>query len=159
MHDFWFAFLPVPFLASLAADHPVLAADGRRRIAVACGRSVPDTLGLKDGALAHLPPRAITASGKGTGRWLTHRCPRQLQPVVAAMPGTRIWKPGAEPAGPFLPPATAESRAVRLHRLSSKLASGPDHGVLQVRSASRLGDSDLGVNERRIEVLREALLP
>lgn len=31
------------------------------------------------------------------------------------------------------------------------------HGVLQARSVSRLGDSDLGVNSRRLEMLRQAL--
>ncbi|MCA9495057.1 MAG: DUF1499 domain-containing protein [Myxococcales bacterium] len=34
-----------------------------------------------------------------------------------------------------------------------------DAGVTQVRSASRLGHSDLGVNGRRVEKLRDALTP
>ena len=33
----------------------------------------------------------------------------------------------------------------------------PD-GVIQVRSASRLGESDLGVNPKRIEAIREKLM-
>ena len=34
-----------------------------------------------------------------------------------------------------------------------------DAGVIQVRSASRVGHSDLGVNRRRVEALRAALAP
>jgi uncharacterized protein (DUF1499 family) len=33
----------------------------------------------------------------------------------------------------------------------------PIAGVIQVRSASRIGESDLGVNRKRIEALRSAL--
>jgi uncharacterized protein (DUF1499 family) len=32
-----------------------------------------------------------------------------------------------------------------------------DNGVIQVRSASRLGESDLGVNAKRVEAVRSAL--
>ena len=32
-----------------------------------------------------------------------------------------------------------------------------DKGVIDVRSASRLGESDLGVNRERIESIRQAL--
>ncbi len=35
----------------------------------------------------------------------------------------------------------------------------PEEGVIEVRSASRLGESDLGVNRQRIEALRDKLKP
>jgi uncharacterized protein (DUF1499 family) len=34
----------------------------------------------------------------------------------------------------------------------------PDEGIIAVRSASRLGYSDLGVNRRRVEGLRTSLI-
>lgn len=40
-----------------------------------------------------------------------------------------------------------------------ELLSDPTAGVIQVRSASRAGYSDLGVNRKRIETLREKLIP
>jgi uncharacterized protein (DUF1499 family) len=38
-----------------------------------------------------------------------------------------------------------------------ELFADPTAGVLQARSVSRLGDSDLGVNARRLESLHRAL--
>ena len=38
-----------------------------------------------------------------------------------------------------------------------ELQALPAAGVLQARSSSRLGDSDLGVNARRLAALRQAL--
>jgi len=32
--------------------------------------------------------------------------------------------------------------------------ANPDRGIIEVRSASRLGESDLGVNRQRIEAIR-----
>ena len=38
-----------------------------------------------------------------------------------------------------------------------ELLADPDHQRLQARSVSRLGDSDLGVNARRLDTLQQAL--
>jgi uncharacterized protein (DUF1499 family) len=38
-----------------------------------------------------------------------------------------------------------------------ELYADPDHGMVQARSVSRLGDSDLGVNARRLSALQDAL--
>ena len=38
-----------------------------------------------------------------------------------------------------------------------ELYADPDHAVLQARSVSRLGDSDLGVNARRLAALEQSL--
>jgi len=38
-----------------------------------------------------------------------------------------------------------------------ELHADPEAGVIEARSASRLGDSDLGVNARRLARLRSAL--
>jgi len=138
-----------------AADHPVLAADAGGGIPVACGRIGARHPRPQDGAL----PTCPSANHCVREDWPLAdpiAALAQLQPVVAAMPGTRI-ETGAEPAATYLH-ATAESRLFGFID-DLELASDPDHGVLQVRSASRLGDSDLGVNRKRIELLREALLP
>jgi len=45
----------------------------------------------------------------------------------------------------------------RLLRFVDDLELRPDGAVLQVRSASRVGHSDLGVNRQRVEGLRSAL--
>jgi len=39
-----------------------------------------------------------------------------------------------------------------------ELFADQTHGLIQARSQSRLGDSDLGVNARRLERLHQALL-
>lgn len=45
----------------------------------------------------------------------------------------------------------------RLFRFVDDLELRPDGAMLQVRSASRVGHSDLGVNRQRVEALRSAL--
>ena len=39
-----------------------------------------------------------------------------------------------------------------------ELYADTENGILQARSVSRLGDSDLGVNSKRLEILRQALM-
>lgn len=74
-----------------------------------------------------------------------------LLPVVEAMPRTEV----VERDGTYLH-ATASS-AVFGFVDDLELHADPEAGVLQARSVSRLGDSDLGVNARRLEQLRRAL--
>ena len=74
-----------------------------------------------------------------------------LVPVVEATPRTQV----------------VELRPTYLHATASsalfgfvddlELYADPAHGLLQARSASRLGDSDLGVNGRRLSALRDQL--
>lgn len=40
-----------------------------------------------------------------------------------------------------------------------ELHAAPQAGVIEARSVSRLGDSDLGVNAKRLARLRQALQP
>ncbi|MCT0198376.1 DUF1499 domain-containing protein [Synechococcus sp. CS-1325] len=113
---------------------------------------VPESLGLQAGQLAACPspahcvredwPLADPAAAL-----------KQLGPVLAGLPGTRI-----ESSSPSYLHATAESRLFGFID-DLELAADPEAGVLQVRSASRLGDSDLGVNRARVEQLRGALRP
>jgi len=74
-----------------------------------------------------------------------------LVPVVEATPRTQV----------------VELRPTYLHATVSsalfgfvddlELYADPAHGLLQARSVSRLGDSDLGVNGRRLSALRDQL--
>ncbi len=80
-----------------------------------------------------------------------------LIPELERHPGTRIEQRQDTPTLSYLH-ATEESRLFGFID-DLELAAIPDTGVLQVRSESRLGDSDLGVNRRRVERLRQALEP
>ena len=71
--------------------------------------------------------------------------------AVGALPRTRIVSSGDGRLH-----AEARSRIFRfVDDLELRLA--PEEGCIHVRSASRLGYSDLGVNRRRVEELRGAL--
>jgi len=122
---------------------------------------VPETLGLQAGQLAACatPAHCVREDwplADPVGALA------QLRPVVAALPGTTIETGSAGSVASPSPPrylhATAESRLFGFID-DLELAADPEHGVLQVRSASRLGDSDLGVNRARLEQLRQALGP
>ncbi|MEB3304313.1 MAG: DUF1499 domain-containing protein [Cyanobacteriota bacterium] len=74
-----------------------------------------------------------------------------LLPVILAMDGVNL----VEVNGPYLH-ATVTSRLFGFVDDLELFADGPE-GQLQARSQSRLGDSDLGVNARRLERLHRAL--
>jgi uncharacterized protein (DUF1499 family) len=74
-----------------------------------------------------------------------------LVPILEATEGLRI----VERDGPYLH-ATATSRLFGFVD-DLELLAQPAAGVLQARSSSRLGDSDLGVNGRRLAALRQEL--
>jgi uncharacterized protein (DUF1499 family) len=74
-----------------------------------------------------------------------------LMPVVLNMEGVEVVETG----GGYLH-ATATSRIFGFVD-DLELYADEKAGVLQARSVSRLGDSDLGVNAQRLERIREAL--
>jgi len=75
----------------------------------------------------------------------------RLREVVAAMPGARVVE-----ARPDYLYVRFETRWFRFVDDAEFWAS-PAEGVIHVRSASRLGRSDYGVNRERIERIRAAL--
>lgn len=116
---------------------------------------VPDTLGPVNAALAPCGSPA--------------HCVRQewaladpagalalLAPQLEASAGVRIERYDSQVSEPYLH-ATATSRFFGFVD-DLELLADPAQGELQVRSASRLGDSDLGVNLRRVERLRSHLI-
>jgi uncharacterized protein (DUF1499 family) len=74
-----------------------------------------------------------------------------LVPVLEAMPRTELVEQGDG----YLH-ATASSALFGFVD-DLELYADPAHGQLQARSVSRLGDSDLGVNGRRLAALEQAL--
>jgi uncharacterized protein (DUF1499 family) len=128
----------------------------------------PDDLGLRNGRLkppsttansvssqadlwpghpqheaARIEPLALVGDGPGTLQ--------RLHDIVAAMPGARIVRfEGDYLRAEFTTPLMqfTDDAEFWLDR---------EAGVVQVRSASRLGRSDLGANRRRVDLIRARL--
>jgi len=111
---------------------------------------VPPELGVHGGVLAPCPSPAHCARAD----WSVadpQAALAALQPVLAAMPRTALL----EQADGYLH-ATASSALLGFVD-DVELYADTAHGLLQARSVSRLGDSDLGVNGRRLEALQQSL--
>ena len=122
---------------------------------------VPDGLGVEDGRLADCPDRDNCVCSQATDK--AHR----IAPMAAHGPTEEVMTGLAraiesmaggavvELDGPYL-------RAVftsHLWRFKDDVECLYDEqgGVVQVRSASRIGYSDLGANRRRMEALRQLM--
>lgn len=121
----------------------------------------PADLGVKDGRLKPAPASPNAVSSQATGGYhliapLTYRASREsalaaLKAIIENTPRTRI----------------VETRPDYLYaEYTSKLMGyvddvefylPPDEKIIHVRSASRLGHSDLGANRKRIENIRSRL--
>jgi len=111
---------------------------------------VPADLGVNQGALAPCPSPAHCARAD----WLVadpEAALAALVPVVAATPRTEVVEQSAD----YLH-ATASSALFGFVD-DLELYADTAHGLLQARSVSRLGDSDLGVNASRLAALRDQL--
>ena len=111
---------------------------------------VPADLGVRDGVLSPCPAPAHCASAFWRSANPTDTLD-QLATLVAATPRTVV----VERTDGYLH-AMASSRIFGFVD-DLELYADPDHGMLQARSISRLGDSDLGVNRRRLEALKAEL--
>ncbi|MEO1003916.1 MAG: DUF1499 domain-containing protein [Cyanobacteria bacterium J06638_7] len=111
---------------------------------------VPAEIGGSEGRLAPCPTPAHCARADWAladpGAALD-----QLERLLAADPAIAV----EERRGPYLH-AIASSRIFGFVD-DLELLADPAAGQLQARSVSRLGDSDLGVNARRLEQLRAGL--
>ena len=113
---------------------------------------VPAELGVHDGALAS----CVSPAHCARGNWVVadpEAALAALVPVLEAMPRTEVVEQGAG----YLH-ATASSALFGFVD-DLELYADTAHGQLQARSVSRLGDSDLGVNGRRLACLEAALSP
>lgn len=111
---------------------------------------VPPELGVHDGALSPCAAPAHCARAD----WPVAdpaAALASLAPVLAAMPRTEVLERGDD----YLHATVRSALFGFVDDL--ELHADPGSGVLQVRSVSRLGDSDLGVNARRLATLEAAL--
>lgn len=115
-------------------DAPILSDCGRRPNCVSSNASNPS---------------------RRVGPWRLSAAPevawQAVRELVAATPRTTIVK-----EEPWYLRAEARSRLLRFVD-DLELALDPEQGLLSVRSASRVGYSDRGVNRRRVERLRSLL--
>lgn len=113
---------------------------------------VPPELGVHNGALAPCPSPAHCAradwavADPGSALAL-------LVPVVQAMPRTTLVEQGDG----YLHATVSSALFGFVDDL--ELYADQADGLLQARSVSRLGDSDLGVNGRRLNAVKAALEP
>lgn len=111
---------------------------------------VPPDLGVHQGTLSACPSPAHCARAD----WALadpQAGLAALVPVLESMPRTEV----VDVQGGYLH-ATATSALFGFVD-DVELYADNQTGLLQARSVSRLGDSDLGVNSRRLETLRRAL--
>jgi uncharacterized protein (DUF1499 family) len=111
---------------------------------------VPSDLGVHNGTLAPCPSPAHCARAD----WAVadpEAALAALVPVVTATPRTEV----VEQSSDYLH-ATASSALFGFVD-DLELYADTAHGLLQARSVSRLGDSDLGVNASRLAALRDQL--
>lgn len=128
----------------------------------------PADLGVRDGKLKR-PSHTPNSVSSQAGLWPDHPQARdagiaplpaqtggegplaRIQALVAAMPGATVIK-----AEPDYLHAAFTTRLLKFTD-DAEFWFDPAAGVVQVRSASRLGRKDFSVNRQRIEALREAL--
>jgi uncharacterized protein (DUF1499 family) len=111
---------------------------------------VPAELGVHGGSLAPCPSPAHCARAD----WASadpEAALAQLLPVVEALPRTQVLERSAD----YLHATCSSALFGFVDDL--ELHADVGAGVLQARSVSRLGDSDLGVNGRRLAALERAL--
>lgn len=116
----------------------------------------PRNLGVRDGELAPCPNKPNCVNSRAADRrhaiepLPVHGDPalsmQRLQEILAAMPRTEVIV-----ARPDYLYAECETR---LLGFVDDLEFYCDGGEIHVRSASRLGHSDLGVNRKRVERIR-----
>jgi len=118
---------------------------------------VPINLGVHDGALAPCPTPAHCARADWPIQRSRDNAPQsaldRLLPVIEAMGGVEV----VERSEGYLHATATSSLFGFVDDL--ELYADTEHGILQARSVSRLGDSDLGVNSKRLEMLRKGLMP
>lgn len=127
----------------------------------ACASEPPDTLGVRDGKLAPCPesPNCVSTEASDEGH--------ATDPFVLKLPAEQAW-PRVREAVEALP-GTVVVRATGdyLHAESTtplmryvddlELLLQADRGRIAVRSASRIGWSDMGANRERVWQLRREL--
>jgi len=131
-------------------------------VALACAGARPENLGVHQGELAPCPdsPNCVSTQGQDEA----HR----VAPFVLAESPAEAWE-AAKRAVAGLPRTKIVSEsdgylhaewtsALMGYVDDLELALDSSQGEIEVRSASRVGYGDRGVNRARVEALREALV-
>lgn len=121
--------------------------------------SVPETVGLKNGRLAECPdsPNCVSSQASDAG----HR----IEPIrfEGSADGALDTLSGIVAASPRTTIVSRNSNYIHAEATSAffrftddvEFLLDPAERVIHVRSASRVGKSDFGVNRKRVETLRE----
>jgi uncharacterized protein (DUF1499 family) len=121
----------------------------------------PRNLGVNEGRLAACPssPNCVSSDAGDEA----HR----VAPFRIAAPAVRVWEAVREAVAALPRTTVVVDTGEYLHAECSSALLGfvddlelhlrPLEGIIALRSASRVGYSDLGVNATRVENLREAL--
>ena len=125
---------------------------------LSCSGKRPSNLGVSDGVFAQCPgkPNCVSSDAKDTKH--------QIQNYTLALPSDEAWQ-AARQSVLELPKIKiisesdgylhAECRSAVFGFVDDlELHLRPDAGFIAIRSASRLGHSDFGVNRERVEQLR-----
>lgn len=135
----------------LLTSMPLLFCAGRR----------PANLGVSDGSLAPCPssPNCVSSDAADESH--------QVPPFRLAAPPAEAWRAARKAVSELPRTQIAQETGDYLHAECRSAVFGfvddlelhlrPAEGIIAVRSASRLGYSDLGVNRRRVESLRASL--
>ncbi len=136
----------------LIASMPLLSCSGKR----------PSTLGVSDSKLAPCPASPNCCSSDDLDS--DHTIP----PFKLKQPAAEVWRAVLELVMNLPKTRITEETSDYLHAECRSRVFGfvddlefhlrPSSGIIAVRSAARLGYSDFGVNRRRIESLRSALI-
>src|SRR5262245_14595516 len=127
-----------------------------------CSGSRPTTLGVKESRLAPCPssPNCVSSDAQDG----SHFAPA----FQLAVPATDAWRAGRATVANLPRIKIITETADYLHAECSSTFFGfvddlelhlrPEKNIIAVRSAARLGYSDLGVNRKRVEKLRALLV-
>ncbi|MFC1589733.1 DUF1499 domain-containing protein [Pseudomonadota bacterium] len=126
-----------------------------------CTGQRPTSLGIHEGKLSACPssPNCVSSDASDEGH--------KVLPFQFNIPAADAWQ-AARQAALTLPRTTIITETSDyIHAECSSAIFGfvddlelhlrPSNGIIAVRSASRLGYSDLGVNRKRVELLRSSL--
>jgi uncharacterized protein (DUF1499 family) len=128
--------------------------------ATACGRSGTAPGLLPSGELTECPssPNCVSSQSLSESHWIEplpmlgdpETAIDRLARVIEAMPRAKLIRR----EGPYLA-AEFRTRLVR-YVDDVEFVEDRENGLIHVRSASRVGHSDFGVNRKRVETIREA---
>ncbi|MDA3870470.1 MAG: DUF1499 domain-containing protein [Gammaproteobacteria bacterium] len=129
---------------------------------LSCSGQRPANLGISDNKLATCQPSPNCVSSDATDE--THR----VRPLAFNLRADDAWEIAQQTVSEMPRTRIVSLKPDYLHAESSSAVFGfvddlelhlrPDENIIAIRSASRLGHSDFGVNRDRVEKLRAAFV-